>query len=119
MAIVGSTWVVEPVSIPSIANPDMECVRLMLPSTLVGGVCHPVSSLYSGCAVWWTEYSMPLSSDTGEVIPVISVGVVDCMLELPSDFGFPALLDGEYRHSIPQARQREHIGLALEHLTLA
>ncbi len=42
-----------------------------------------------------------------------------CKLELLSDLGFPALLDGEYRHSIPQARHREHIGRALEHLTLA
>ena len=41
------------------------------------------------------------------------------MLELPSDFGLPALLEGEYRHSIPQARHREQIGLALEHLTFA
>lgn len=38
---------------------------------------------------------------------------------LCSDLGLPALLEGEYRHSIPQARQREHIGRALEHLTLA
>ena len=39
-------------------------------------------------------------------------------LEL-SALGFPARLEGEYRHSIPQVRQREQIGLALEHLTLA
>lgn len=36
-----------------------------------------------------------------------------------SAFGFPALLDGEYRHSRPQAKHLEHKGLALEHLTLA
>jgi hypothetical protein len=40
------------------------------------------------------------------------------LLEL-SDLGFPARLDGEYRHSIPQVKHREQTGLALEHLTLA
>lgn len=39
--------------------------------------------------------------------------------ELESDFGLPALLEGEYLQSMPQARHLEQIGLALEHLTLA
>ena len=47
------------------------------------------------------------------------MGVEICMLEPPSDLGFPVRLDGEYRHSIPQVRHREHNGLALEHLTFA
>lgn len=41
------------------------------------------------------------------------------MFPLCSDLGLPARLEGEYRHSMPQAKQREHIGRALEHLTLA
>jgi len=36
-----------------------------------------------------------------------------------SDLGLPALLEGEYRHSMPQERHLEHMGRALEHLTLA
>ena len=34
-------------------------------------------------------------------------------------FGLPALEDGLYLQSVPQVRQREHIGRALLHLTLA
>jgi hypothetical protein len=33
--------------------------------------------------------------------------------------GFPALEDGLYLQSVPNARQREHIGRDLLHLTLA
>jgi len=32
-------------STPIMAKPDKEWLRLIPPSTLVGGVCHPVSSL--------------------------------------------------------------------------
>lgn len=50
----GSTWPAVLVSTPIMARPDMEWLRLMPPSTLVGGVFQPVSSLYRpgtvGCA---------------------------------------------------------------------
>lgn len=38
---------------------------------------------------------------------------------LSEALGLPALLDGEYRHSMPQVRHLEQIGLAFEHFTLA
>lgn len=100
MVIVGFMWVVEFVFIFSIVNLDMECVWFMFLFMLVGGVCYLVFSLYSGCVVWWIEYSMFLLLDIGEVIFVILVGVVDCMLELLLDFGFLVLLDGEYWYLI-------------------
>ena len=90
----GSTWPAALVSTPIMARPDMEWLRLMPPSTLVGGVFQPVSSLYRPGTVECVEYIMPLSSDPGD-IPDMSTGTVCCMLELPSDLGFPARLEGE------------------------
>lgn len=53
------------------------------------------------------------------MIPISGAGVFPSLLLPLSDLGFPALLDGEYRHSMPHARHLEQIGRAFEHLTLA
>jgi len=72
----------------------MEWLRLIPPSTLVGGVCHPVSNLYSPGTVWCEENIIPLSSDTGDMVDR-SPTMEFCMLALLSDLGFPARLEGE------------------------
>lgn len=108
-------------STPSNVSPaDIEGFRLMEPSTLVGGVAQPLSIL-NICSEDWTVgvvYSMDLSSP----MPAMSfVSGLECpwLLLLASALGLPARLEGEYRHSMPHARHREQMGLALEHLTLA
>lgn len=75
-------------------------------------------NIWSDALAGAVVYIMPLSSARG-CISGNSCLPVPLEVPLLSDFGLPALLDGEYRHSMPQARQREHIGLAFEHLTLA
>ncbi len=104
----------------SMANPDdMEWLLLIPPSTLVGGVFQPVSILYKAGTGCWAGYTLPLSSDIGD-IPVRSADAEPWWWwAWASELGLPARLEGEYRHSIPQARQREQIGLAFEHLTFA
>lgn len=108
-------------STPRRARPEaMDVFLLIAPSIPGWGLDHPVSilNIWSDDLGGTEVYTMPLSS-ARECISEKSCLPVPLDAPLLSDFGLPALLDGEYRQSMPQARQREHIGLAFEHLTLA
>lgn len=121
-ADIGSCSPMVPSSTPSKERPaDIEGFRLILPSTLVGGVVHPGSKLkICSDGIWCAvEYDMFLSSIRLWCICCMSWGAFAWAPPLCSDLGLPARLEGEYRHSIPHARQREHMGRALEHLTFA
>jgi hypothetical protein len=66
----------------------------------------------------WVEKTIVFSSGSWGVPPRSGVAEALWLFEW-SDFGFPARLEGEYRHSMPQARHLEQIGRAFEHFTLA
>jgi len=72
----------------------IEGFLLIDPSRLVG-VCQPVSSLYKLAAAGWAENTMVLSSCIGERSVMSAADGPGLWMELLSDFGFPARLDGE------------------------
>jgi len=88
--------------------------------SLDGSRCVPASSNLNRLAalVGWVINTTLLSSGREDKPLISAIEELLWWFEL-SDLGFPALLEGEYRHSIPQARCREQIGLALDQLTLA